>query len=126
MRPPVITLPWEDEMDAERRDYDLVLLKDALLAGLGEHQDAYPSHLERGFPHIFFKLAELWGCDIFDPYIDSLIFSNRPDRQGFPAEVALELFRLKNAHEALGLSVGPATTPWESSDDLDLRGRTDR
>ena len=113
-------------MDAERTDYDLALLKDALLDRLGEHQGAYPVHLERGFPHIFSKLANLWGSDVFDTYIDTLILSDRADRQGFPAEVALELFRLKNAHAALGLSANSAKTPWERSEDLDLRGRTER
>lgn len=69
-----------------------------LLEHLGEHADKYPKALEEKFPHVFLKLLELWGTVQMRPYLDELIMSNRPNRQGFPVDVAGEIWALSRVY----------------------------
>jgi hypothetical protein len=65
---------------------------------LGEHADKYPKALEEKFPHVFLKLVELWGTAQMRPYLDELIMSNRPNRQGFPADVVSEIWSINRIY----------------------------
>ena len=55
----------------------------------------YPSALAQQFPHIFNKLNELSYTSQFSNYLNDVIFDTRGDRQGFPAEVVSELWKLQ-------------------------------
>ena len=46
--------------------------------------------------------------------------SDRPDRQGFTPDVAMEIFRLSMVHGALGLSSKISGTGWAGIDDGEL------
>jgi hypothetical protein len=66
---------------------------------LAKTPDRYPHALERLYPKIATKLAEVWGKDEFDAFLADLMVADREDRQGFPPEVGAELFRLSMAYE---------------------------
>jgi ankyrin repeat protein/ActR/RegA family two-component response regulator len=59
----------------------------------------YPHKLEEQYPHIFNKLIELWDTPLIDAYFQELMMSSRHDRQGFPADIAKEIYYLSEARE---------------------------
>ena len=100
--------------------YDIPALRAKFIALLGEHTTAYPQHVEQEFPRILAQLTERWGTPSLGPYIDSLVFSDRPTRNGFPDPVAAELFRLSSLHLTLNPGRSLSATGWEQTDDADL------
>lgn len=108
-------------MDNGQEDFDIPALKAKLLASLGAESGIYPVQIEQRFPHILEKVATLWGRAGLDAYLTDLMLTRRPGRQGFPHDVALEIFHLATAHAALGLSPNnsPATA-WDWIDDPEL------
>lgn len=110
----------------DNQELDLQALRMKLLDGLREHSEDYPHQTEKLFPRIFAKLVDLWGSEVFQPYVDSLTFSDRAERQGFPPAVAMELFRLSAAHQALGLSREKNDFGWTANDPGDGRQRSRR
>ena len=58
------------------------------------------SVLEEQFPHIVQKLQTFWGQEELQQYIQSLIMTERQDREGFPEEAARELLLLESVHQA--------------------------
>lgn len=106
----------------EQESYDIPALRARLLEHLGEqHADVYPQHIERDFPRILAKIVGLWGKSALDAFLDSLMVSDRPGRQGFSPEIAMEIFRLSTLHGSLGFSAHqPAGTGWTGLDDAEL------
>jgi len=85
-------------------EYDIPALRAALLAHLGEHASVYPKALEAKFPRILARIVEDWGKPDLDAYLESLMVSDRAGRQGFPADVAMEVFSLSTLYGSLGLA----------------------
>ncbi len=85
----------------EQEMYDIPALRAKMLVHLGERAKDYPEALEKRFPRILAKLVEVWGKPAADTYLDSLMVSDRPSRQGFPLEVASEILRLSMIHSTL-------------------------
>lgn len=110
-------------MNDSTSEFDVPALRAQLRAQLGEHAALYPQHLEKAFPRILARLSEQWGTRSLGAYFDSLVFSDRAKRTGFPAEVATELFRLSNLHQSLNPQTTGTGTGWEKTDDADLRER---
>lgn len=110
-------------MNDSTSDFDVPALRAQFLALLGEHAALYPQQLEKNFPRILAKLIEQWGSRDMGAYFDSLVFSDRAKRVGFPADVATELFRLSNLHQSLNPQKMVSGTGWEKTDDADLRER---
>ena len=108
-------------MDVQE-SYDVPALRARLLAGLGEqHAGVYPQHIERDFPRILSKIATLWGKPELDDFLASLMVSDRPGRQGFSPEIAMEIFRLSTLHGSLGFTPQQsAGTGWTGLDDAEL------
>ncbi len=102
-------------MQAQEMD----VLRAQLLEKMGDSADKYTGRIER-FPHIFLKVVELWGKPELDAYLHDLMVSQRVRRVGFPQEVALDILRLANLHEGLGLSKEPAGSIWRWADDVDV------
>jgi hypothetical protein len=75
-----------------------------MLELLGEHADKYPKAIEQQFPHVFAKLLELWGTDEMRSFLDDLMMSKRPGRQGFPDVAAAEVWALSSAYSKLNPS----------------------
>lgn len=101
-------------MDANHASFNIPVLKAQLLERLGSRAADYPQHIEQHYPRILAKLVELWGSDELEPYLKQLVFTERPGRQGFPDAVAVELFHLNAALQALGLSSDPAGFGWNA------------
>ena len=105
----------------DQKDFDLPALKAQLLESLGPDFAVYPVLVEQQFPHILARIAALWGKAGLDAYLAELMVTNRPGRQGFPHDVALELFRLATVHDALGLTPKDSLgTAWDWVDDPEL------
>jgi hypothetical protein len=61
-----------------------------------------PSQLPQRFPRIANRLAALWRSPTrCEPYLESLLIIDRPNRQGFPAEVTLELGNLLSFYQTV-------------------------
>lgn len=110
-------------MNDDTSNFDVPALRAQFLALLGEHAALYPQQLEKNFPRILAKLIEQWGTRSLESYFDSLVFSDRDKRVGFPADVASELFRLSNLHQSLVPQAAVSGTGWEKTDDAELRER---
>jgi len=114
----------------ERADvYDVQAIRARLLAKMGEHSGHYPLHLEERFPHILERVAELWGTPALDAFLEVLMLPDRLDRQGFPPEVAMEIFSLFSVHGELGLAPLKGQVRWDGIEETardkttPLRGR---
>ena len=111
----------KDRQEQETVEYDIPGLRAELLACLGEHQDAYPKAIEKNYPRILARIVELWGKPELDAYLGSLMVSDRAGRQGFPGDVAMEVFRLATLYGTLGLAPKQvAGSGWAGIDDAEL------
>lgn len=77
--------------------------------------DFYPTAIEQQFPHILEKIILLWNSDVLDAYLSDLMMPDRIDRQGFPPDVAREIFKLSTIHSGMGLGQGSSGTGWEGA-----------
>lgn len=86
---------------------------EALSQYLAAMPDKYPHALERFYPHLAQKVADLWGKEGFDAFLSDLMVADHEGRQGFPPEVGAELFRLSMAYEQWkGASKPKEADPW--------------
>jgi hypothetical protein len=107
-------------------DFDIPSLRQKMLEHLGENVEVYPQALEKRYPRILAQLVELWGRPMLDAYLDSLLVADRVDRQGFPDEIAHELFRLSMLHNALWPTTSQ-TMGWSFDESgTDFSGGSDR
>lgn len=60
--------------------------------------DHFPEHLYHGFERIVHQIEETWGTKAGEAYLDDLLMSSRPNRVGFPGQIATELFRIRTIH----------------------------
>ncbi|PKO33750.1 MAG: hypothetical protein CVU34_12455 [Betaproteobacteria bacterium HGW-Betaproteobacteria-7] len=99
---------------------DVTALHEQLLRLLGGDATHYPTKLEERFPRIIGKIVELWGRPELDTYFNGLMVSERHDRQGFPGDVAMEIFQLSNVHAGLHLSDTVSGTGWTGVQDAEM------
>lgn len=67
---------------------------------LEQRTEFYPHTLESDYPALLDRMQLLWGTPEFDTYTGELMLSNRSGRQGFPIQVAMELFHLTELHKS--------------------------
>lgn len=103
--------------------YDVVQLNAKLRELMGSDATFYPTQIELKFPRILAKIVSLWGRAGLDVYLSELMVSDRPDRQGFPSDVAVEIFRLSTIHGALNLGNKKSGTGWGGIQDHELYRR---
>ena len=89
---------------------------DDLMRLLGEESALYPHQTEAKYPRIVEKIELLWGTELMSPYFKAILFDDRGDREGFPADVMTELFALSNFHESNQPSRGAIEMGWQSND----------
>lgn len=106
-------------MDQQQPE-DVKVLHEQLLRLLGGDATHYPRRLEERFPRILGKIVELWGRPELDAYFNELMVSERHDRQGFPGDVAMEIFQLSNVHTGLHLSDTVSGTGWAGVQDAEI------
>ena len=51
------------------------------------------------FPHIVERIIHLWGTHELDTYLNSLLIADRPNRAGFPVDVASAIHKLIVAND---------------------------
>ena len=92
--------------------------------------ESRPLALARDFGRIANRLADVWqDPDACLKYLDSLLFSDRPRKRGFPDQVGLEIAKLREYRMARAglLPAGPRSDAWsevEGFQRLDRRGAT--
>jgi ankyrin repeat protein len=64
-------------------------------------ENKYPHSLEARYGRVLEKIVELWGTPAIDGYFSELMLPDRIDRQGFPPEVASEIFELSVAYDEI-------------------------
>lgn len=107
-------------MDTQE-EVDIKAISERIRVYLGDsYSSYYPARLEQNFPRILAKIVGLWGKPGLDAYFGELMVPERHDRQGFPEEVAMEIFRLSTVHSSLGLSKEQAGTGWAGIQDAEI------
>ena len=91
---------------------DLQTVKTLLLRKMGSDAKVYPKVIEQKFPHLLALVADQWGTPALDRSLIDLMLCDREQRQGFPPEVASEIFALLNVHSRLGLSPKESWQDW--------------
>lgn len=73
-----------------------------LLLLLRGYENKFPHKLVEKFPRIANRMVELWNnASGMEEYFNGLMISDRPDRQGFPPEVAAEIFSLSSTYDTI-------------------------
>ncbi len=109
-----------------RDAFDISSLREKMLAHLGDKSDAYPRQIEQRFPRILAKLVGLWGKPEGTAYLNGLMFSDdRPNREGFPVDVASELLKLSMIHGALQTQTPKSASSQAGWSDGDLGADVD-
>ncbi|AXS80821.1 ankyrin repeat domain-containing protein [Dechloromonas sp. HYN0024] len=68
-----------------------------------EFREKYPHQLVARYPHIAQHIESLWhNADAVADYFSDLMIPSRPNRQGFPADVAAEIMSLSMAFDRIG------------------------
>ncbi|MCG2576523.1 ankyrin repeat domain-containing protein [Dechloromonas sp. XY25] len=68
-----------------------------------EFHDKYPHQLVARFPHVARKLEAIWNNpEAAADYFTELMIPSRPNRQGFPPDVAAEIISLSMAFDRIG------------------------
>lgn len=95
-------------------------MNEKLLHFLSGQEELYPLNLEEKYLRILNRIVELWETPEMDAYFNDLMIDTRGGvRQGFPSEVASEIFALSMAHSrARSQKSNTADTgnPWEEID----------
>ncbi len=69
-----------------------------LLRILDNREQNYPHQLENQYPRVLKKIVENWESPDADAIFMDLLVADRPDRQGFPADVAADIMYLSMVH----------------------------
>lgn len=69
-----------------------------LLKLLDNREEKYPYALEQQYRRILNNIVRLWDSPDIEPYFTELLVSSRPNRKGFPPEVAVEIAFLSLVH----------------------------
>jgi uncharacterized protein len=74
-------------------------MNEKLMGCLRGFEGKYPHHMEARFSRVVDKIADLWGTPALESYFSELLIADRPGRQGFPPEVAREIFSLSMVYD---------------------------
>jgi len=97
-----------------------IKMDDRVLAIVQGRTNLYPTNLEQRFSRILNRIIELWESPEIENYFTDLLIDNRGGtRQGFPPEVASEIFALSQVSEKLraqSRAAPVASDPWQDTD----------
>jgi len=89
-------------------------MNEKLKTYLSGEPELYPHELEARFPRVFSRIVETWEShENARAVFDELLIDQRGGRQGFPPEVAREIFQLSVAHERLRAAPVPSGDVWD-------------
>lgn len=95
-------------------------MDEKLLQMLSGSEADYPKNLEKRYLRVLNRIVELWYSPKIDDYFTELLVDIRGDRQGFPHDVAAELFNLSQIHARLrGMAEQSpnSTNPWNDAEE---------
>ncbi|MGL6040740.1 MAG: ankyrin repeat domain-containing protein [Deefgea sp.] len=84
-------------------------LANRLVECLGEKNT--PKHLILNYPRIAERIAQMWGRETLVAFLNDLLFDSRGDREGFPPDVAHELFIIQREHDKV-MGIGSEAAIW--------------
>ena len=87
-------------------------MNEKLMRHLRGFETHYPYKLEKTFARIAEKIVELWDSPQIGSYFAELLIDDRGNRQGFPPDVAREIFLLSIAHEKIRNEQRGETDVW--------------
>lgn len=96
-------------------------MNEQLLHMLNGREKLYPKNLEQKYLRVLNRIIELWYSPKIDDYFTELLVDTRGGRQGFPPEVASELFTLSQVHTSLlsqKQQLPAVASPWDAEADL--------
>jgi ankyrin repeat protein len=77
-------------------------MNEKLKGYLGQFMDKYPHELEAKFPRIVERIAEAWPSPPkATAYFTELLIDKRGGRQGFPVQIATEIFSLSMIYDVI-------------------------
>lgn len=94
-------------------------MDEELLHLLNGREKTYPKKLEQQYPWVLKRIIELWHSPEIDDYFTDLLVDSRGGRQGFPHEVASELFALSQFHAELRHQKQPSATVTNAWSDIE-------
>jgi ankyrin repeat protein len=102
-------------------------MNEKLLQYLKGFENKYPHQLEARYLRVLEKIVDLWGTPAVEPYFSELLIADRVGRQGFPSDVASEIFDLSQAYEKIMNTAKEDTDIWSVEravprKELELRG----
>ncbi|MGH8671528.1 MAG: ankyrin repeat domain-containing protein [Burkholderiales bacterium] len=86
-------------------------MNEKLAVALRGHANKYPLELEKLYPRILEKIANLWDTPEVETCLNDLLVNERDTRQGFPPHIVTELLALYNVYEELHRKTED-TDPW--------------
>jgi ankyrin repeat protein len=96
-------------------------MNETILSLIGNKQSIYPRKLEELYPRILNKIVDLWHTPELEDYFAELMIDTRASqRQGFPPEVASEIFHLSQAYDQSRGLQDTGGDPWNN---VDMRKR---
>lgn len=57
--------------------------------------------IKRDLPHLYSSIVLFWGTKEFLEFMDSIVMSERSDRNGFPPDIMKLLYSLQVVHDTL-------------------------
>lgn len=99
-------------------------MDEKLLHMLNGRENLYPKKLEQQYPRVLNRILELWYSLEIDDYFTELLVDTRGDRQGFPPEVASELFTLSQVHAKIRSQKQPSAAVANVWSDIEESKRT--
>lgn len=78
------------------------------------YEDRFPHHLAERFPHIIKNIVEKWAdTEAVHAYFKDLMIPKRQGRQGFPSDIAMEIFELSLAYDQVIALRPPDADCWD-------------
>lgn len=99
-------------------------MDEKLLHMLNGMENLYPKKLEQRYPRVLNRIIELWYSLEIDDYFTDLMVDTRGGRQGFPPEIASELFTLSLVHAKLRDQKQQSTAVVNAWSDIEESRRT--
>lgn len=79
---------------------------------LEAHPEAYPQHMQQKYARVLDKISNAWGTEELDAIFTELLVADHENRQGFPTEVAREIFSLHLLYEKSKRNEEQESDPW--------------
>ena len=95
-------------------------MNDKLAEILKANPDAVPQNMQRAYARVWEKISNAWGTDALDDIFLELLVADHEKRQGFPPEVAREIFTLHLLNEKYKRQELELEDPWALERDMSV------